>query len=39
MRGWTFQERLVSVSGKALIFTSEQVYWKCEEAAQCEDSP
>jgi len=29
-RGWTFQERLVS-----LIFTSEQ---ECEKAAWCEDS-
>lgn len=35
-RGWTFQERLFS--GKALIFTPEQVYWECEKASWCEDS-
>lgn len=34
-RGWTFQEKLFS--GRALIFTSEQVYWECQKATWVED--
>lgn len=34
-RAWTFQEKLFS--GRALIFTSEQVYWECQKASWCED--
>lgn len=35
-RGWTFQEMLFS--GRALIFTPEQVYWQCQKASWREDS-
>jgi hypothetical protein len=34
-RGWTFQEKLFS--SRALIFTSEQVYWECQKATWRED--
>ena len=33
-RGWTFQEGLVA--RKALVFTSESVYWNCREESWCE---
>ncbi|KAF2399435.1 HET-domain-containing protein [Trichodelitschia bisporula] len=35
-RGWTMQER--ALSRRALVFTSEQIYWGCMEAAFCEES-
>jgi hypothetical protein len=35
-RGWTMQER--ALSRRALIFTSQQVYWECKESSWCEES-
>lgn len=35
-RGWTFQERLLS--RRALIFTPNQVYWKCETSTWNEET-
>jgi hypothetical protein len=35
-RGWTMQERVLS--RRALIFTSEQVYWECQQSSWCEEA-
>jgi Heterokaryon incompatibility protein (HET) len=35
-RGWTMQER--ALSRRALIFTSQQVYWECEANSWCEEA-
>lgn len=35
-RAWTLQERFLA--SRCLVFTSEQVFWECEEAFWCEDS-
>ena len=35
-RGWTFQEELLS--SRQIIFTDEQVWWRCGCATWCEDS-
>ncbi|KAF9891588.1 hypothetical protein FE257_003599 [Aspergillus nanangensis] len=35
-RAWTLQERFLAA--RSLVFTSEQVFWECEEAFWCEDS-
>lgn len=35
-RGWTFQEKIFS--RRALVFTSEQVYWECQQASWCEEA-
>lgn len=35
-RGWTMQERVLS--RRALIFTSGQVYWECQQSSWCEEA-
>jgi hypothetical protein len=35
-RGWTFQEKIFS--RRALVFTSEQVYWECQQGSWCEEA-
>ena len=35
-RGWTFQEALLS--RRALIFTKQQIYWRCLGDTRCEDT-
>lgn len=36
MRGWTYQERLLS--RRALIFTQEQIYWRCASTTRFEET-
>lgn len=36
LRGWTFQERLLS--RRVLIFIAEQIFWNCDSGSYCEET-